>query len=141
MRTRARMMGRLGGESERFARIPISVLTCPAVTTLPHAVFRVLVCLASQYWGRNNGALALTERYARPFGFKGRDTLYRALHQLESRNLIICTRRGCKIKNLFSLYALGWCDINSRDGKPLDAPESANNSQWLNWRMDADEQE
>ncbi len=100
---------------ERFSRIPHSVLESEAVTTLNHAAFRILVILASQYWGRNNGALALTEVAARPHGFRGRDTLYRSLRELERRGLIVCTRRGMKVKNSFTLYALGWEDIHNRD--------------------------
>jgi hypothetical protein len=119
--------------SERFARIPLSVLESEAVTTLEHAAVHVLLILASQYWGGNNGSLALTEQYARPFGFRGRDTIYRSLRELEKRGLIVCTRRGMKIKNVFTLYALGWEDIHSRDGKPLDVPEPRNNLRWLKW--------
>src|SRR5689334_7321001 len=61
--------------AERFARIPLSVLESDALRTLPHAAFRVLVILTSQYSGWNNGTLALTPRYAERHGFKGRDTI------------------------------------------------------------------
>jgi hypothetical protein len=129
------MRRRAGKRSpERFARIPHSVLESEAVTTLHHAAFRILVILASQYWGGNNGALALTEVAARPHGFHGRDTLYRSLRELESRGLIVCTRRGMKIKNSFTLYALGWEEIHNREGKPLEKPEARNNTRWLNWK-------
>ncbi len=123
--------------AERFARIPHSVLESEAVTTLEHAAFRVLVILASQYSGRNNGTQALTEQHARRYGFSGRDTLYRSLRELEGRGLIVCTRRGMKIKNVFTLYALGWEDIDNRDGRPLDVPEPRNNLRWLNWKAPA----
>lgn len=128
------MRGRLRGDLEHFARIPVSLLESEAVVTLNHAAFRVLVILASQFRGRCNGNLALTERFARPHGFRGRDTLYRSLRELESRGLIVCTRRGMKIKNSFSLYALGWLEITHRNGRPLDRSEPPNNSAWLNWR-------
>lgn len=133
MHSRQRVKGRRGGDRERFARIPLSVLESDAVTALGHAAFRVLVILAGQYWGGNNGALALTERYARRYGFRGRDTIYRALRQLEAHGLIVCTRRGMKMKKVFTQYALGWEDINNREGQPLDVPELRDNSRWLNW--------
>jgi hypothetical protein len=123
---------------ERFALIPVSVLESGAVKSLAHAAFRVLAILAAQYWGRNNGTLALTEAYARRYGFNGRDTIYRSLRELEKRGLIICTRRGMKQKNVFSLYALGWQDIDSRDGKPLAKPEPRNNARWLEWKQPPD---
>ena len=125
---------RRGRSNERFARIPLSVLESEAFTTLHHAAVRVLLILASQYWGGNNGALALTAQYARRFGFYGRDTIYRSLRELETRGLIVCTRRGMKIKNVFTLYALGWEEIDNRDGKPLEVSEHRNNLQWLQWR-------
>lgn len=122
---------------ERFARIPVSVLESPAATSLNYAAFKVLVILASQWHGGNNGTLALTEFYARRFGFSGRDTLYRSLRELESRGLIVCTRRGMKMKKQFTLWALGWESITHREGKPLDVPEPNNNSRWLNWQPPA----
>lgn len=121
-------------DQEHFARIPVSVLESAAVTTLNHAALRVLVILASQWRGKDNGTLALTESYARRFGFNGRDTLYRSLRALEERGLIVCTRRGVKIKNHFTLYALGWEAITHRDGKPLARPEPRDNSRWLKWK-------
>jgi hypothetical protein len=124
----------MGQKKERFARIPVSVLESEACTTLNHAAFKVLVILASQYWGGNNGALALTESRARKYGLKGRDTLYRSLRELEARGLIVCTRRGFKSKKVFTLFALGWEPINNRDGQPVEVPQPANNARWLGWR-------
>lgn len=125
---------RRGSHTERFARIPQGALLSEAVTTLNHAAFKVLAVLAVQFHRTNNGSLALTEQFARQYGFKGRDTLYRSLRELESRGLIVCTRRGSKYKNHFSLYALNWDDIYYWDGQPLDRPRPANRSAWENWR-------
>jgi DNA-binding PadR family transcriptional regulator len=122
---------------EHFAKIPVSVLESEAGRTLPHAAFKVLVILASQWRGGNNGTLALTERYGRRFGLSGRDTLYRSLRELERRGLIVCTRRGFKSKKMFSLFALGWESITHRDGVPLDTPEPKDNTRWLKWTAGA----
>lgn len=132
-RSRARAKGRRGGEVEHFAKIPVSVLESEACRTLDHAAFKVLVCLASGYSGRNNGALAMTPRFAERFGFNSRDTLYKALRTLEEHGLILKTRQGIKMKNVFTLYALGWADIDSREGQPLEQPETRNNKRWLDW--------
>jgi hypothetical protein len=107
--------------TENFARIPISVLESAACKSCPHAAFKVLVLLAAQYRGANNGSLALTEFYGRKFGLTGRDTLYRSLAELRSRGLIVRTRRGIKHRRLFSLYALGWAQVDNLDGRPLAA--------------------
>jgi hypothetical protein len=122
---------------EHFARIPVSVLESLAVTELNHAAFRVLVILASQWHGNNNGTLALTESHARRFGLRGRDTLYRSLRELEAHGLIVRTRQGMKLKKHFSLWAIGWEEITHREGKPLDWPEPKNNRRWLEWRPES----
>jgi hypothetical protein len=122
---------------ERFARIPVSVLESLAVRELNHAALRVLVILASQWCGNNNGTLAITESYARRFGLCGRDTLYRSLRELEAHGLIVRTRQGMKLKNHFSLWAISWEDITHRDGRPLDTPEPKNNRRWLEWKPES----
>ena len=57
-----RIPGRKTGKG-RFARIPLDVLESRAVKTLPHAAFRVMVLLAAQYTGYNNGALGITANH------------------------------------------------------------------------------
>lgn len=131
-------MGCKAKRSGEFALVPLSVLESEACTTLNHAVFKVLVILVSQWRGKNNGTLALTELYARRFGLSGRNTLYTSLRELESRGLIVCTRRGNKSKKMFSLFAIGWEPITHRDGQPLTKPEPCNNSKWLTWKLPAD---
>ena len=86
-RRRDRAKGR-AEHGEKFARIPDWLLREPAVATCNHAAFRVLVISAAQCWiGRDgktgrNGTAALTEAFARPYGLKGKDTLYRSLCDL-----------------------------------------------------------
>lgn len=128
------MKGRLGRDGEKFARMTESLLQCPAVTTLSHAAFRVLTVLTIGAWapGMNpkkepgrNGVQAITDKFARRFGFTSRDTVYRALNELLERGLIVKTRDGHKNKAHFTLYAVAWLPITHRDGRPLDFPESA----------------
>lgn len=136
-RRRGSAVTRPGGPGERFARIPASVMRSEAVKTLNHAHFRVMVILAGQYYGTNNGALACTPRYVEQFGLRGRDTVYRALRALVERGLVVPTRQGIKQKNVFSLYALGWANIDCRDGQKLPRPERCDNERWLTWRPSA----
>jgi len=49
-----------------FAAIPVEVLTSVACRTLPAYAVRVLLAVAAQYRGNNNGDLALTFATARP---------------------------------------------------------------------------
>ncbi|MFT3905621.1 MAG: hypothetical protein QM718_04880 [Steroidobacteraceae bacterium] len=138
--TRARAKGRRGGEGERFARLPISVLQSEAVCSLKGdwlAAYKVMVALAAGYSGRNNGALAMTPRYAKRFGITSTDTLYRALKELKRRKIIIETRQGWRgVKDHFALYALAWCDIDNREGQPLLQPEPKHLQALLDWRED-----
>jgi hypothetical protein len=127
---------------ERFARLTQSLLESEAVATLPYPAFKLLAMLALGAWapgadtrqdkGRN-GVQAITDSYARRFGFNSRDTVYRMLAVLLERGLIIETRKGWKSKTHFALYAVAWLPITHRDGQPLDTPERANDS-WRTWK-------
>ncbi|MEX1084367.1 MAG: hypothetical protein WEC76_00760 [Steroidobacteraceae bacterium] len=112
------------------------MLESAAVKTLPHAAFKILVLLAAQFLGDNNGTMAMTELYARRFGFKGRNTIYRSLVELEARGLIVQTRRGVKSKTHFSLYALNWRPINNHNGQPLAVPQMPSRS-WQSWTCES----
>jgi hypothetical protein len=129
---RARVTGRKGGFGERHAQIPCDVLRSEACKSLRHAAFKVLVILASQYSGRNNGTLALTDLYAREYGFNSRDTVYGSLRELVDRGLVLQTRDGLRSKSHFALYALNWRPIDNRKGNPLDAPEPPTRT-WETW--------
>ncbi len=108
------------------------MLQSVAVRTLPHAAFKILVLLAAQFTGRNNGTLAMTELWGRRFGFTSRDTIYRSLAELVGRGLIVQTRKGIKSKTHFALYALNWRPIHNRGGQPLDHAESPTRT-WEKW--------
>jgi hypothetical protein len=105
-----------------------------AVTTLNHAAFRVLTILAigarppsidRRSDAGSNGVQAITDTFARKYGISSRDTVYRSLHELLERGLIVRTREGHRNKSHFSLYAVAWLPITHRDGLPLDQSEPA----------------
>jgi hypothetical protein len=134
--------GRRRSDSERFARIPDSLLQSPAVTSLSHAAFRVLVILAmgarppgivkDKDPGRN-GVQAITDSHACKYGLNSRATVYRALDELLERHLIVKTRDGHKSKSHFALYAVEWLPITHRDGEVLGQAEAAP-MQYLEWK-------
>ncbi len=96
----------------RFARLPVAVLEHKAVQTLSHAIFRVLVLLAAEFRGFNNGALALTVEQARQAGIGSRHTLYAALRELEVRGLIVTTFPASRVPPRPTMYALTWLPID-----------------------------
>lgn len=123
---------------ERHAQLPVWLLETDAVTTLPHAAFRVLVLMCAEFNGTNNGALALTEsRFRERYGkgpMRGRSTLYGALDELQTRGLIVETRMGLRQRNSFSLFALAWREATHWGGKVLDMPRPADIAQILKYQ-------
>jgi hypothetical protein len=131
--TRQKSKGRLGGESDRFARIPETVMQSSALATAPHASFRVLAMLLVGKSKERNGTLAVTDSYAAKFGMTSRDTVYRSLSTLENRKLIERTRKVKPMGRFPTLWAVTWWPIYYRDGQPLDQPEPATND-YAKWQ-------
>lgn len=111
-------MGR-GLKGERFAKLPVELLKDPAVTTLPHAAFRVLAIFAAGYNGANNGTLACTDSWMKQFGIVSRDTTYASIAVLLERGLIEVTRPGIKHRKVPTLYAITWQPVHNRHGELL----------------------
>lgn len=103
----------------RFLALPHSVIDSPAYRALPHPARSLLVDVARQFSGRNNGALVATPRYLQPLGWKSHDTVARALRQLLDARLLVETRKG-RFPNTPAWYALGWLVLDIRDGLDID---------------------
>jgi hypothetical protein len=97
----------------RFARLPLMVLETLAVTTLNHAAFRVLVLLAAQYNGHNNGAIGLTANQASEAGISSDRTLYRSLRELQERQLIDETYPASRVPPRPTMWALTWMPLDN----------------------------
>jgi len=98
---------------ERFSAVPLEVLSSPAYRALPDWAKTVLVALAGQFVGSNNGDMALTARDGLALGVSAEWKLYAGLRLLELTGLIVCTRRG-RLENgakICSLYAITWRGI------------------------------
>lgn len=108
-RTRERMKGRrnfAGGfsmlvhdyfQSEQYAKLS------------PRAV-KLLIDLLCQYRGTNNGDLTTAWSVMRAVGWRSKDSLSAARHELEARGWIVKTRQGTK--RTATLYALTFYGIN-----------------------------
>jgi len=92
----------------RFARLPLTVLGHDSVKSLSHAEFRVLVLLAAEFNGRNNGALGITRKQAAENGVGSGHTLYKALRTLEERGLIAQTYPASRVPPRPTMFALTW---------------------------------
>jgi hypothetical protein len=95
--------------------LPDDMLKSDACRTLPHAAHRILVALAAQYYGKNNGSLSLTRKTSAQYGIRDPYALADGLRELEERGLILRTRPGSRIPPRSSLFAIGW--------RPIDEPD------------------
>jgi len=95
-------------KGDNFALLPRQLIYHPAVSTLTGTAFRVLVLLASQHTGHNNGALGLTHKQAVAGGISTKASLYNALRELQRRQIIEITFPSSKIPSRPTMYALSW---------------------------------
>lgn len=116
-----------------FAQIPVDVLTSDAARTLPAYAVRVLLAIAAQYRGKNNGDLALAWAMARPFGISSKGQLVESLALLQERCLIVKTRQGGKKPLGPTLYAVTWQPIDNLRGKIDAAPTATASNAWATW--------
>ena len=105
MKASKRYKGSKIGES--FVAMPYSVLLSQSFVSLSAKGVKLLMDLASQYRGDNNGDLAAAWKLMRPRGWKSEDTLHKAKQELLKADLIYEARKGRR-PNVCSLYALTW---------------------------------
>ena len=118
-RTRQRVKGRRDQGS--FLALPHSVLDSPEFAALSGRAVKLLLDLGAQYRGSNNGDLCAAWRLMANRGWRSRDTLGKALQELERAGWILRTRQGGRHRA--SLYALTWRGIDECGGKH-DEPSS-----------------
>ena len=101
----------------------------------PHAT-KLLIVIAVQYQGSNNGSLAIPFEAARAYGFTNKRTYYATLRELEAKGFIERTkpavRRG---KPTATRYAITWQPIDEPVGevKHDASPTTKPSNQWLQW--------
>lgn len=116
----------------RFAGIPHDVMNHPDYLNLQGSAVKLLLELARQYNGHNNGDLCIAFSILRERGFNSKSTISNNIKKLIEAGLVIQTRQGYFIdgKGQCALYALAWQpidDIKDRqlDVKPTNAPPRA----------------
>lgn len=98
-----------------FCALPFDVLDSPAYLSLPHAAKSLLLEVARQYKGNNNGRLLLSSRYLKSRGWRSSDVISRNKRELLNANLIFETVMGHR-PNKASWYALTWLTLDRIDG-------------------------
>lgn len=110
------------GSKSRFAGIPHAVLESDSYKNLGGSAVKLLVELARQFNGYNNGDLTTALSLLRDRGFSSGTTIRKAKDELLNARLIVETRMGIFTNpgGRCALYALTWNPINECPGKDLE---------------------
>lgn len=125
---RARATGKAGNAP--FLNIPHSVLSSDAYKALDGWGAKLLLDVAGQYKGHNNGDLCAAWSIMQAKGWRSKGTLHRALNALLKDGLIQQTRQGGR--NRCSLYAVTWRAIDECKGKLDVSATKAPSALYLN---------
>ncbi len=107
-------------DGDRYMALPHVVIDSAVYRSLSHPARSLLIDIARQYTGNNNGKLVACAKYLRPLGWKSNDTVTRALMELKDTELLIETRLGMR-PNRAAWFALGWYALDPIDGMDLEA--------------------
>ena len=112
MAAKKRYQGNRIGEG--FVALPYSVLKSPLFLKLsPHAV-KLLLDVAAQYRGNNNGDLSVAWKLMRLRGWRSEATLHKAKRELLNAGFLYEVRKGRR-PNVCSLFALTWFTLDDNE--------------------------
>jgi hypothetical protein len=105
--------GKSGGNGfgERFVGIPKSAYESPAFLALSPYAIKLLIDVAIQYNGHNNGDLSAAWKMMSKRGWRSETTLNKAKQELLKAQFLIEMRKGRR-PNLCTLFALTWRALN-----------------------------
>ena len=131
MTTRNELRRRIKGRqtTSPFVMFPCHVLDHEVFKTLSKRATKLVIDIASQYRGHNNGDLCAPLSLMRKRGWNSSDQLEKAKNELIEKDVILVARQGGR--NKANLYALTWFPIDECKGK-LDV--SATTTAPVNWR-------
>lgn len=132
-RSREKTKGRKDDHS--FLRLIHPLLDHPNFHALSPRATKLLICIAAQYRGSNNGDLCATYKIMKKRGWNSNDQIQKGLKELLERGWLVKTRQGRR-PNVPTLYALTWEAINECGGKlEVKAAKAALNT----WRQEPPE--
>ena len=106
-------------DGRQFVALPQVVLESPGYRLAGYPARALLVDIAMQYSGHNNGKLTACAKYLNPMGWKSNNTLLRAVQELLACGLMIETRKG-GFPNTAAWFALSWLDLDQGQGLDID---------------------
>jgi hypothetical protein len=100
---------RKGGtrDGSRFVALPHLLLESPAYLGLSYSARALLIDMALQYTGSNNGKLVICDKAMKPRGWGSNATKFKAKQELLDAGFLCETRKGQK-PNKASWFALTW---------------------------------
>lgn len=107
-------------DGRQFVALPMVVLESPGYRAASHTARSLLLDIAMQYTGNNNGRLTASAKYLQPKGWTSNDTIARARRELIDCGLLIETRKGAR-PNRAAWYALTWHDLDQTSGLDIEA--------------------
>lgn len=107
------------GMGGRFVGLPHWVMLHPSFRAASARARALLLDVAMQYDGRNNGRLVLAAKALRPLGWRSDDGIQKAKTELLALGLLVEVRKGAK-PNRAAWFALGWRPLDVKDGIDLD---------------------
>ncbi|WP_374515581.1 hypothetical protein [Niveibacterium sp.] len=94
-------------DGTRFVALPHQLLDSPAWLALSFSARALLIDVARQFSGSNNGRLTLCDKALRPRGWTSSATIHKAKRELLAAGFLCETRKGHK-PNKASWFALTW---------------------------------
>ncbi|MEN9902546.1 MAG: hypothetical protein RL651_1210 [Pseudomonadota bacterium] len=98
-----------------FIALPTAVIDSPAFKKLSHPAKALLIEIARQYRGDNNGRLLCSREYLEPRGWNSNDVITRAKNKLLDSGFIYETVKGQR-PNKASWYAITWHMLDKLSG-------------------------
>lgn len=115
-----------------FLAVPRAVLDSAAWSAMTGHEIKLLMDVAAQFRGSNNGNLSVAWRILQLRGWKSRDSLSKALTGLTEKGFLIRTRQGGR--RICSLYGLSWEPIHDCAGKLDVAANPVPSNAWRAWQ-------
>lgn len=109
-----------GRDPGGFTALPWAVLDCPKYRKLSPNAVCLLIELARQFTGSNNGSLILTRKYLGTRGWTSSDTIAKCKRQLLDLGFIFETFLGRR-PNKASWYAVTWQALDKSDKYDFEA--------------------
>jgi hypothetical protein len=122
-----------GRDGSGFVALPNVVIDSPAFMMLSHPAKALLVEVARQYRGGDNGRLLITGKYLAPRNWKSADVIQRAKRELLDAGLIFQTVRGYR-PNRASWFAVTWRALDKNTEYDAGAERSFRRGAYLDKR-------